>query len=137
MSTAQRALLLGFVTGLRSALALALLAGRARPAVRRGLLLAAGGELVADKLPQTPNRIDPGPLGGRLVFGALAGGIVYRRAGRSVATGALLGAAGAAAGSYGGQAARAWLARATPLPDPVLALVEDAVAISLGRAALE
>jgi len=47
-----------------------------------------------------------------------------------------LGAAGAALGSIAGYRARLALVGATPLPDPVWALVEDAVAVGLGAFAL-
>ena len=37
--------------------------------------LFAAGELVADKLPFIPSRTEPGPLGVRIVFGALCGAL--------------------------------------------------------------
>lgn len=147
--TYARATGLGIVTGMRSMMPFVLLA----LAVRRGTFardagrplsllrgraalpitgFAAAGELVADKLPMTPSRIDSGPLGGRLVLGALAGAVVCREARRSAVAGALLGATGAAGGSFGGYHVRKWLGRATRLPDPVWAVVEDGLAVGLG-----
>lgn len=137
MSAARQALLLGVVTGMRSALPLALLTRDGPPALRRATVLAAAGELVGDKLPRTPSRTAAGPFGGRVVLGALAGGVVHRRGGLGVARGALLGAAGATAGTLAGYHARAWLGRSTPVPDAVWGAVEDVVAVRLARAALD
>lgn len=148
-----RAALLGFVAGLRSQLPHALLALAANRGVfaagapaplgllrsRRTLAalgLAAAGELVVDKLPGTPSRTRPGPLGGRIAIGALVGAAVAQEAGATVPAGAVLGAAGAAAGSFAGAAYRRVAAEATGLPDPVLALAEDATAVGLAAVAL-
>lgn len=144
-----RAAGLGVVTGMRSMMPFALLALAARRGTfardagkplsllrsRAALPItgfAAAGELLADKLPMTPSRIEPGPLGGRLVLGALAGAAVCREARRSAVAGALLGATGAAGGSFGAYHVRKWLGRATRLPDPVWAVVEDGLAVGLG-----
>jgi len=141
---------LGVVAGLRTALPGALLVRAARrdgtlarlPApVRRGplgssLALAAVAELVADKLPRTPSRIEAGPFGGRLGSGALAGAGLARLAGRSAGAGALAGALGAAVGSYGGYHLRRLAVARTQLPDPAVALVEDALALGLGMLAV-
>ena len=146
-----RALLLGFVTGLRSQVAVALLAiesqqGRFDPGAGRlarrfaspegalGAVLAAGGELVADKLLVTPNRTDAGPLLGRLAAGATVGAAVHYDAGRPRPLGALLGAAGAGAGAFAGERTRAFFADRTSLPGPVLGAVEDLFAVGLAVA---
>lgn len=150
-----RAAGLGAVAGLRSMLPFALLAAaanrvggfadgpfaadagpplgllRSRGALL-GLGLAAAGELVGDKLPFTPDRIAPGPLGGRLVIGALAGAALYRDAWRPPLTGAALGAVAAGGGAAAGFFARRGLGRATKIPDPIWAVLEDALAIGLG-----
>jgi uncharacterized membrane protein len=146
-TTYSRAALLGVVAGMRSQLPLALLAlakpgacgERAlalpwlhAPAAQWMTTLAALGELIGDKLPTTPSRLDPAPLAGRFLFGGLAGGIVAREAGRSPATGALLGAAGAGVGAFTGYHLRAALATSTPIPDPLLGAAEDGVALALG-----
>lgn len=148
-----RAAFLGFVAGLRSQLPHALLALAANRGVfaagapaplsllrSRGALvalgLAAAGELVADKLPATPTRTEPAPLGGRVLSGALAGAAVGREAGASVLACAALGAAGAVAGSFGGASYRRIAGETTGLPDPVLAVAEDATAVGLAAVAL-
>jgi uncharacterized membrane protein len=152
-----RAGALGFVAGLRSMTPLACLAFVARhghrtrgPLLRRHwprwltdrrvgrlLDLSAAGELVMDKMPVVPPRIERGPLIGRAVLGGLAGGIVAGSSRASVPVGALLGAAGAVAGSYGGYYARAGIKQATGLPDLPVALGEDAIALTLGLATAE
>jgi len=54
---------------------------------------AALGELVADKLPNIPNRTDPGPLLGRAIAGAIVGAAVGDRLDRDRVRYALAGAA--------------------------------------------
>ena len=148
-----RAGLLGFVTGLRSQVPVALLAveaerGRFDPGTGRlarrfgsregvlGAVVAMGGELVADKLPATPSRLTPGPFLQRLATGATVGAAVQYDAGRSRGLGVLLGAAGAGAGAFAGTRARALLADRTALPAPVQGALEDLVAVGLGVAVI-
>jgi uncharacterized membrane protein len=90
---------------------------------------AALGELVADKLPFTPNRTALGPFAARLLTGALSGGAVAAGAGGSLAEGAVAGAVGAVAGTFGGYRARTGLVRALGTPDWVVAVMEDVIAV--------
>jgi uncharacterized membrane protein len=90
---------------------------------------AAAGELIVDKLPFTPNRTDPGPFVGRLVSGALAGAALSSGHAGSLAGGAVAGAAGAVVGTFGGYRTRTGLVRALGIPDYVIALLEDVVAV--------
>ncbi len=146
-----RAVLLGFVTGLRSQVPVALLAiesqqGRFDPGAghlaRRfastegvaGSLVAFAGELVADKLPMTPRRTTLGPFLQRLVTGGTVGAAVHYDAGRSRPLGALLGVAGAGAGAWAGTWARGLLAERTSLPGPLLGAAEDVLAVGLAVA---
>lgn len=146
--TYTRALTFGAVTGLRSmtaiaALALASQSERPRPFLgdagapwtllaSRGAAAAFGlgavGEWVGDKLPLTPGRLEPLPLGGRVVFGALAGAASCRAAGASPAVGGALGALGALGGAAAGFALRTILAPRLGLPDFPVALLEDGLA---------
>lgn len=89
------------------------------------------GELVADKLPGVPSRIAPGPLLGRAALGALVGALAAGRKGQ--AAGAAVGAVAAVAAAFAGWFLRSEAARATSLPDPSLALAEDAVAVVAAR----
>lgn len=88
------------------------------------------GELAVDKLPGIPDRIGPGPLGGRSAIGALLGALAVDR---HPILGGLVGAAAATAAAYGGWFLRREAGRATLLPDTVIALVEDAVAVAGAR----
>lgn len=90
------------------------------------------GELVADKLPFIPARTEAGPLGVRIIFGALCGAAlcVGSPAGAGILPGAVLGAAGGLAGAFAGYHYRHSLAGR--VPDLVLALIEDVVAVGGG-----
>lgn len=113
----------------------------------RGLLIAlAAGEFVADKLPNTqsrlaltvqPSRLDTG-LVGRVAAVTLAGAALgSEHRGKGCATmGAAFAAVGAILGNYGGFYVREAAVEATGLPDPVVALVEDATAVMLLSAAV-
>jgi uncharacterized membrane protein len=138
------ALLFGVTAGLRSMTAPALLAlGQQQAGARRIWLLSnprtarvliglAVGELVLDKLPFAPNRISPGALSGRLLSGAMCGAAVARE---DQQAGALLGIAGALVSSFAGYAIRKSAVRASGLPDALVALAEDVLAIGTGMAA--
>jgi uncharacterized membrane protein len=93
------------------------------------LTILALGELVADKLPFTPNRTAPGPLIGRIVTGGLCGAAAGVAGGGSLGAGVALGAVGAVAGAFGGYQVRHRLVNGAGLPDLVVALAEDLVAV--------
>jgi uncharacterized membrane protein len=94
------------------------------------LTLLAIGELVADKLPKTPNRTAPLGLIARLVTGGMTGACVTAAGGQGAFPGALLGAVGAVVGCFGGYQVRKRLVRALRAPDIYVALCEDLVAIA-------
>ncbi len=147
-----RALLVGFATGLRSMTAIGTFAAErndaslgaapwkawpvlSSPAGRVVLQASTVGEMVMDKMPFVPSRTQPGPLGGRMAFGAIAGlaiGTLGTGTGARV-LGAVSGALAAAAGAYGGNAYRSGVTKATGLPDLPVALVEDAAAVLIAR----
>lgn len=108
----------------------------ARASVSDTLQLATFGEMVADKLPFTPSRIEPAPLGGRVAMGALAGGALAASQEESVITGALIGGIGALLGTFAGYHIRRALTSRAKIPDIVVALCEDAVAIAVARDAV-
>jgi uncharacterized membrane protein len=87
-------------------------------------------ELIADKLPSTPSRSAPVGLIARFFCGALSGACVGVSAGQAPTFGAILGAVGGLAGAFAGYQWRTGLVRALRVPDFVIALVEDAIAIS-------
>jgi uncharacterized membrane protein len=88
------------------------------------------GELVADKLPFIPPRIQAGPLGVRILFGAICGAAVCISAGASPMWGAVLGGLGGVAGAFAGYTYRRRLS--SMVPDMLLALIEDLVAVGGG-----
>lgn len=93
------------------------------------LTAAAIVELVVDKLPKTPSRKAPPGLIARLLLGGLSGGALCVAANQSAVLGAVLGAVGGVAGAFAGYEARTRLVRALKVPDLVIALLEDVVAI--------
>ena len=89
-------------------------------------------ELVADKLPSTPARTAAMGLGARVVMGALCGTTVALAGGESIALGIVLGVAGGLVGTYGGYQVRTRLVKALGVPDMVVAVIEDIVAVGGG-----
>jgi uncharacterized membrane protein len=89
-------------------------------------------ELVADQLPSTPSRLQPPGLIARIILGGLSGAGLAVAGAQSIAFGAILGAAGGIAGAFAGYQVRTRLVRALKVPDLVIALLEDAVAIGGG-----
>ena len=94
--------------------------------------LLALGELVNDKLPKTPSRKAPPSFTFRIVSGAFSGAALAAGASQSAAIGAVCGGLGAVAGTLGGYEVRTRLVKALHMPDLVIALVEDAVAVGGG-----
>jgi uncharacterized membrane protein len=86
-------------------------------------------ELVNDKLPATPNRTTPGPLGARIVMGALCGAALAGGGGQGVPLGAIAGIVGAVVGAFGGYQARHQIVTQLKVKDLGVALVEDLIAI--------
>jgi uncharacterized membrane protein len=89
-------------------------------------------ELVADQLPSTPSRTKPVGLIARIVLGGLSGACVAVAGAQSMLLGAVLGAVGGVAGAFAGYEVRTRLVRALKVPDFVIAILEDAVAIGGG-----
>jgi uncharacterized membrane protein len=145
MMTLLLAFLIGLFAGLRSLTAPAATAWAAhlgwlkleRPLSLIGSLpavviftLLAIGELVADKLPKTPNRTSAVPLIARAVMGALTGACVAVGGGQSAIAGAVLGIVGSIVGAFGGYQVRKRLVKALGAPDIYVALLEDVVTIA-------
>jgi uncharacterized membrane protein len=133
-----RALMLGTAAGMRSSLGFSApkLVGRQTPTstirqVWSGLPIA--GELIVDKLPQTPSRLLPPGLIGRFTSGAFGAFLLARRQGAALPLPVLAGIAGAAAGAYGGAAWRRWADAKGP--DWPAAVAEDALALTLAAGA--
>jgi uncharacterized membrane protein len=94
------------------------------------------GELVGDKLPKAPGRTSLPPLLGRVVSGAVVGAAVFASEGRRTTTGMALGSTAAIAAAFAGERLRALAVEKTGLPDPVVALAEDATVLLVGLRSL-
>ena len=150
MSTGK-ALALGAISGLRSASGPAFV-GRAAnrghmdldgtplaffgsPRLSKALTLAQLGEIIGVKLPMTPSRTAWPPLLGRAVSGGLVGAAAFLSEGRHAATGAILGSSAAVAAAFAGENLRALAVEKSGLPNPGVAIVEDAVVLFVGTRA--
>ena len=119
----RRAAVLGTVPGARTFLAPAALAlrGRLGRVAKFAVPPLALGEIVGDKLPMAPPRVEGPGLVGRVVSGAISG----RVSGGS--PGLRAGAAFALAATYPSQALRAGIVKHTPIPDIACAVPEDLI----------
>ena len=140
------ALLIGCICGLRSMTAPAVVAWGAHLdwLHLQGSLLAflankislavfslfAIGELIADKLPFIPPRTQAGPLGVRVIFGAMCGAALCISGAASPLLGGVLGGLGGVAGAFAGYHYRRSLSG--KVPDLLLALLEDLAAVGGG-----
>ena len=97
-------------------------------------ILSAGAivEIIVDKLPKTPRRTEALGLIARLLLGGLSGAALCAAGNQSIVLGAVLGGVGGLAGAFAGYQARTRLVRAFKVPDLVVALLEDAVAVGVG-----
>jgi uncharacterized membrane protein len=129
---ARRAAVLGIATGPRTFLAPAALAlrgrlgdGRLGKAAKVVLPALALGELVGDKLPMAPPRVEGPGLVGRVASGAFAGHVV------GGSRGARAGSAFALAATYPSQLLRAQIVARAQIPDLACAVPEDLIATTL------
>ena len=136
---------LGFVNGLRTLTPVAALcwgahlgwyslahtpfAFLAHPVSLAVFSILAIGELIGDKLPKTPARVETFPLVGRTAFGAACGAALAVVAGTGLLLGAVLGGVGAVVGAYAGYLLRRTLTTRGGLADLPVALVEDVIAL--------
>lgn len=144
--TYLKAFEIGIVAGMRSMLAPAFVSNKLAhhktfsrikapyrfllsPKIATVLDVMAGGELIGDKLPSAPDRIGQPQLWGRIASGAMSGAALAKAAKQPVAYGVVLGAAGALAGSFAFYHLRHWLTHEKNLPDTVVAMGEDALAL--------
>lgn len=98
----------------------------------RTFVLLAAGELIADKLPFLPSRTKPPSLIVRGISGALSGAAVCSAKKKSVLAGILIGAGAAIGASFAAYELRKRAAKALHVPDPVIAVAEDALAVGSG-----
>ncbi len=103
-----------------------------RTAARRAFNAMTAGEVIADKLPWIPARINAIPLAGRALSGALAGVSIAGPARRTRWRLGVLGAAGAVASSYGIYSLRQKAVKKWRVPGVAAGFIEDAVVGALG-----
>lgn len=139
-----RSAALGVAAGSRSSLGLAAPAlltprGPGQPRFAAGPVrsvvatLGTVGELVGDKMPAAPSRLEPRALVPRFTAGAGGALALAKREDATRVTPVLAGLAGAAIGSWGGVAWRRWAS--ARWGDRRGALIEDGVALALAAAA--
>ncbi len=119
------------VAGLRSMTAPAIANAAKRNAAAGMLATLAVGEMIVDKLPFVPSRTQWPSLLVRAT-GAAAAWVLPNETVREQRNAAILGAVGAIAGSYLGEVLRRRAVQALHIPDPVVALVEDGIAVGAG-----
>jgi uncharacterized membrane protein len=141
MSSLERAALAGAATGLRSTVGMAALINAGAPGLPRQLTghaakaaasLGAAGELVADKLPSAPSRLEPAGLGGRTVLAAATGAVLARGAKDPLLPTVAVAAAAALLSARIGHDVRA--AASKRMPPAAAATAEDMVALGLAAA---
>lgn len=94
------------------------------------------GEVIVDKLPFMPKRTDGPSLLGRAIAGGLSGAAISSSKRKSPFWGALAGAAGAVAAAYLFYHLRRAAKDKLHVPDPVAALLEDAIVAGSGMLVL-
>jgi len=142
---------LGAISGMRSMMALAFFSdhaedenhgSKANPALNflrsprtvALLKIAAGGEILMDKLPFTPARTDAAPLIGRMVMGGIAGAAVSKK---QWMQGAVVGALGALVTTYAMYHLRKSLHDDQHIPDVILGVAEDALVVTAANTIVE
>jgi uncharacterized membrane protein len=120
-----RAAMVGTAAGLRSAMPPAVVYRNAKGPLPVILAVMAAGEVIADKLPQTPARTFLPALVFRAVTAGISGREVAVRNEGNAAAGIAVAAIAAVASTYAGFGMRMYLAEATALPDFVIAALED------------
>jgi uncharacterized membrane protein len=90
------------------------------------------GELIADKLPNTPARTAPLGMTARICFGGVCGLALATSAGISLSFSVLLGSTGALVGAFGGYHIRRLIVSKAHVPDLAVAVAEDVTAIAGG-----
>jgi uncharacterized membrane protein len=144
MSILVSAFLIGVIAGLRALTAPTLVSWAAGlgwihlegtpfhflsyPITRYILTAAALGEIVNDKLPNTPSRKIPPQFITRIVMGGFAGAALGASQ-ESLVLGLLAGAVGAVVGTLGGAEFRSRLVKAIGGNDLPIALLEDVIAV--------
>jgi uncharacterized membrane protein len=143
-----RASILGVMSGMRAASGVATLSRHAviqpdgfaktvfkllaSPGLSKLITLGQIGEMAVDKLPFLPSRTEPQGLIGRMFAGGVVGAAVLREAGKPMVLGILIGASSALVSSFAFYLLRRETGKALHLPDPIVAVAEDAAVFGFG-----
>jgi uncharacterized membrane protein len=101
--------------------------------VARVMALLAGGEMLADKSPDMPNRTDAVPLAGRALLGSLSAAAFASHKKQSIALPAAVGAISAVASTFASFHLRRLASEHYKVPDQVFGLVEDAIVMAASK----
>lgn len=124
----------GVLAGLRSASAPASISRKLEaPIAKRVFSALALAEIAADKLPFAPDRTAKLSLAARILSGAISAACLARTRRRNVLLGAALGSLAAYGATFAAFHLRRSARRRLKLPNAVLGLIEDALALRLGR----
>jgi len=133
----ERAMALAALTGLKVSLGPALLATSRRWPGRQNWIMAAMGEMVLDKLGFLPARYRPALLIPRTLAGAWVAHESLREDGEDDPWAAVAGGMVAAGVAVAAPIARMAINKVIGIPDPLLGLAEDYMALSCGTQVLE
>ena len=126
-ATLSETVILGALSGMRSMSGAAALGLRRGGTMQGATTAMAVAEMLADKTPFVGNRIDPLPLAGRALMGAIVGGVIARDHHTSLFAGSLIGAAAAVIAAH----AAFRLRTRVPLSNISAGLIEDAVILGV------
>ena len=107
-----------------------------KPFTAKVLKVMTAGEMVADKLPSTPDRTAPPVLLGRLLSGALVGAAWYKSRNGSAVSGGILGGLAAVAATFVTYALRTGISKQSGVPVALVGVGEDALVVAGGVALL-
>lgn len=105
--------------------------------VARVMALLAGGEMLADKAPEMPNRTDMVPLAGRAMLGSLSAAAFASHKKYPIAVPAAVGAVSAVASTYASFHLRRMASERFSVPDQIFGLVEDAIVMAASKGVAE
>ena len=102
--------------------------------VATALKVLAATELLGDKLPNVPNRINLPSIAVRALSGAVVGAALFTANKDKITKGAIIGAAAAVVATYGSFYLRKAIKKYTHLPNSFSGSIEDAIMLSSGIA---
>ncbi len=97
------------------------------------LSVSGAAETVIDKLPTTPDRIEPGGLSARIISGAVCGAAISSTVGKKPLPGIVIGGIAALASTFVFYHLRKNICKSFKIPDPFVGAAEDALAVAIGR----